>query len=581
MNNLPNDGSTGKILNACRDLAGSGEIVAAFLYGPQVHGYADEEDDLDVMLLIRSPQPVLKNHRKQVNDLSVEFLMVDRATFEKDVDSGWLGELIVENIVTPYEALFNEEYLWRQEVKAKKRLVSELLGNLVLEFSELSYDLFIKPEYFIFETMARMASLYPPIARSFLNMLRNDLKEKNMESMMRGFEAALAELAEEDRMGLCDGYVKVEKDYIEAVKAKRLNFIGLLRTIRKDAFRQISRLLPKTMLPLRMNQELLTTSSVDLKDFFDLPLFRLEDSKRYLFVPTPLGLVALSDKTTIEGFVKKAVPNGRATDMEVKKIGGVLNSVYLLTFQGENVEQRVVVKLFKDWYGFKWFLLALWTLGTREFSVLAKSRLEREYAINRLLSNQGIRVPQVLYVSPRERLIFEEFIEGRNLVDVLKNFSSRKVEADEVRKIIGAVGRTVAEVHKIGVALGDCKPENMVITPEGEVCFLDLEQASRGGNQVWDIAEFLFYAGHYFSLSPSLEAARMMTSGFVEGYLEAGGDFENVTKAGSARYVKVFSIFTPLHVLIAILNTCRKILKGKSNLLLKKGRRRQGVTIDA
>jgi len=567
IDNLLGEEAESKILNICKDLANSAEIVAAFLYGPRIYGYTGKGEDVNVLLVINSPQPVLKSYKKTSDDFSILFLVVDHRTFQKDVENGWLGELIVENIITPYAVLLNEEYVLRQEVKAKKRFVSELLGNLVLEFPELSYDLFIKPEYFIFETIMRMSSLFPPIGYGFLNMLMRDRRGKNIEHMMKGFGVALAELAEEGQIDFCDGYVKMRKDYIDAVKARRLGLIDLFRSLRKEAFRQILRVFPTTTLPLLKGQETYNAMSMSIRSIIDEPLLKLEDSKRYLFVPTPFGFVALSDKTTIKDFIERAVPKGTATEMDVKKIGGALNSVYLITFRGEHKKQRIVVKLFKDWYGLKWFPLALWAVGTREFSVLGKSRLEKEYAINKLLSSQGILVPEILYVSPKERLIFEEFVEGSNLVDILRRFASRNIEVEETERIIRAVGRTIAGVHEINVALGDCKPENIVITSKGDVCFLDLEQASRGGDQTWDIAEFLFYSGHYFPLLSSLEDSKIITSAFVEGYLEGGGNIENVRTVGSARYAKVFSFFTPPYVLITIANTYKNILRTRSNRL--------------
>ncbi|MFQ6095603.1 MAG: lipopolysaccharide kinase InaA family protein [Candidatus Bathyarchaeia archaeon] len=552
----------GDILAVCKDIAGSMEIVAACLYGPHLYGYANDKNEMNVLLVVRSPQPVLKNYKRRVGDISASFLVIDAETFKKDVENGLLGELVVENIFTPYSPLINKIYLWRQEVKAKKRIISDLIDNLVSEFPELSYDLYVKPEYFIYETMARMASLFPPITYSFLNILRGDLKERNVKFIMKGIKAALAELAQEGKINLHRGeYVRIRKDYIETVKAKRTNLVDLFRGVGEEVFRQIFRVFPKLMFSFVKDQETYTKLPANIRNIFEDPIFKLEDSKKHLFMPTPLGLVSLSDKTTIEGFVKKAVPKGKALGIEIEKIGGVLNSVYLLKFKGEKKEQRIVVKLFKDWYGLKWFPLALWAIGTRDFSVVGKSRLEKEYAINRFLSSQEIRVPKILYVSPKERLIFEEFVKGLNLVEVLRNLASKRIEAEEAGRIVKAVGKTVAEVHKIGVALGDCKPENLVITPDGRVCFLDLEQASRGGNKVWDIAEFLFYAGHYFPSISSLEAAKIVTTKFIHGYLEAGGSAENIRKSSSARYLKVFSFFTPPHVLITIRNTCKEIFK--------------------
>ena len=90
---------------------------------------------------------------------------------------------------------------------------------------------------------------------------------------------------------------------------------------------------------------------------------------------------------------------------------------------------------------------------------------------------------------------------------------------------------------------------------------LDLEQAARNGNQAWDIAEFLYYSGHYSPLMSSTKAASIISRNFIEGYLEAGGEKELIKKAASPRYTKVFSIFTPPQILFAISSICKKMGK--------------------
>ncbi|MDH5440656.1 MAG: hypothetical protein OEZ48_04665 [Candidatus Bathyarchaeota archaeon] len=547
----------GEILDVCEDIASP--LVAACLYGPRLYGRSINNGEINVLIITDQGQPILKSYKRRVADFSGSFLVIDRENFERDAENGALGELAVENIFTPHKPLINRDYLRRQEVIAKKRIISGLLDNLVLEFPELSYDLYIKPEYFIYETVTRMASLFPPLTYGLINMLRGGLKEENVRFMMKGIRKALAELAEEEKITLHpSGYVRIRKDYIETVKARRAKIADIFRSFKKEVLHQVLRVFPRLTLSIPKNQETYATTLARFRNILEEPVFKLEDSKRYLFMPTPLGLVALSDKTSIEGFVRKAVPKGKALNIEIDRIGGVLNSVYLIRFEGEKEEEQVVVKRFKDWYGLKWFPLALWAIGTRGFSVLGRSRLEKEYAINRFLSTQGIRVPKILYVSPDERLIFEEFVEGLNLVEVLKKLSSKKMGAKEAGRILREVGKTLAKVHETGVALGDCKPENIVITHDRSVCFLDLEQASRGGNQVWDVAEFLFYAGHYFPSVLSLQAVKLVTNESVRGYLENGGSPTNVSKAASARYGKVFSIFTPPHVLITISNCLKK-----------------------
>jgi len=547
------------VLNLCRDIAGSRGIVTACLYGPWVCGYADEKSDVNVLLVLRNYRPRLKGHLKPLDGINAFILIVDQRIFERDVEQGWLGEFVAEKITVPYEPLINEEYLRCQEVKVKKRIIRELLEIIVSEFPELSHELFIEAKYFMYEAMMRRARVFPPITYAFLNILRRDKKEKNTASMMEGYLKALNELAEEDQITFSNGYVKITQGFINAIKSRKLRLPILLRSVQRVAFLHILGVFPGMMRPLVQEEEIFMRShrEVEVEELVS----QLEDPREHLLIPTPLGFAALSDKTTIEDFVRKTVPNGEVLDMEIEEIGGVLNAVYLLTFRKDHEEQRVVVKKFKDWLGVKWFPLALWALGTKVFAVLGRSRLEREYAVNQFLQSQGFPVPRVLYVSPQERLIFEDFIEGESLVEIIKRVISSKRETMGEVALVKEVGRKIAEAHRLGVSLGDCKPENIIVTEDRKTCFVDLEQASRNGDQAWDVAEFLYYSGHYVSPISSAKAATVIAQNFIEGYLEAGGRKETVKKAGSTRYVKVFSVFTPLHVIVAISNLCQKMGK--------------------
>jgi Kae1-associated kinase Bud32 len=270
--------------------------------------------------------------------------------------------------------------------------------------------------------------------------------------------------------------------------------------------------------------------------------------------------VPLSDRVTIEDFVRKIFPESRDSKLNLEKMGGVLNAVYTLRIQRLGKEQKIVVKAFRDWYGWKWFPLALWAIGTRGFSFLGKSRLEREYAINRYLSKNNCNVPSIIHMSPKERLIFQEYIEGENLADIIKRIYSSKQEEAKLTGVIKRTGSEVAKIHGLSLALGDCKPENIIVGQDGRVWFVDLEQAERGGDQAWDLAELLYYSGHYASLS-SFKAAQAVTKAFIEGYMEAGGRNENVRKARSPRYIKVFSFFISPPILYAISSICREKLK--------------------
>ena len=150
---------------------------------------------------------------------------------------------------------------------------------------------------------------------------------------------------------------------------------------------------------------------------------------------SPLGLISLSDKSGIVDVARKIIPDGKFSKMNVNSIGGVLNDVYLLTVIKDGEEQKFVVKQFLDWSNLKWLSLTMWSIGTTKFSVLGRSRLEKEFAINTYLNSKGFPVPKIFYISHQKRLIFEEFIEGEELVNPIK----RIIASNKPNKDIGLV----------------------------------------------------------------------------------------------------------------------------------------------
>ncbi|HIE15148.1 TPA: hypothetical protein EYP70_07740, partial [Candidatus Bathyarchaeota archaeon] len=415
--------------------------------------------------------------------------------------------------------------------------------------------------------------------------------------MMKGFREALDELIKEKVLVIQDNFLKINEEYIKKFRRKRIFIINVLESLRKRIIRYILAVFPRIIRPLIMEKELymklteggnitsllktkslifwdksimaspLSLSSADdamieeylKRSISEAPIDQLEDSEKYIYVETPLGPVAFSERITIDDFLKRIIPPGEPHAVLIRKIGGVLNTVYMIDVKRKDREEIYVVKIFKDWYGLKWFPLALWSFGTRGFSVLGRSRLEREFAVNRYLKSKGINVPRILYVSPKECMIFEEFVEGQNLTEIIRNLIISKGLAPSLQEIIRKVGAEIARIHSLGVSLGDCKPENILVCKDSRICFLDLEQASKGGDKAWDLAEFLYYSGHY--VPPFMaDVMKSIAREFCEGYLKEGGEPLNLKKARSLRYVKVFSFFTPPNIVFAVREACREIL---------------------
>jgi tRNA A-37 threonylcarbamoyl transferase component Bud32 len=286
--------------------------------------------------------------------------------------------------------------------------------------------------------------------------------------------------------------------------------------------------------------------------------WRFIDSQKYVFFPTAQGLVSLSDKIDIKGFTQKILLKGQSVDIEVEPIGSMLNDVYLINAG----DRKVLAKRFKDWSGFKWFPLTLWSFGARSFSVSGQARLAKECAIAEYLLNAGFNVPKILHVSNAERIIFMEFIEGESLSQAIKRYGTDEAEED-VLELVGKVGEILAGVHRSNVSLGDSKPDNMLIKPDGSIFLIDFEQAVQGGDKAWDIAVFLYYCGHYLQPFDSNIKAESIAISFIEGYLRGGGNVGDIHEAGVPKYTRVFSIFTMPAIILAISNVCKQAETGK------------------
>ncbi len=553
-----------RIKRFCRNTVDS-KVFAACFYGPKTYGYANEYADVNILYIASQYSRNINNFKKRMDHTNLSILAIDKKVFESDVNDGQLGESISEIMILPYRPWINPRYLEKMEVRTKKRLVLELLRNVILQYPELSTELLIKPEFFMYEAIRRRTKLFPPKTYGFLNVFNAKTRKQNTAFIMKGYLKALRELEKENSVVLSNGYIKIDKDFIQATKRQRNKLSTIQTSMYKALLPYIRGIRSRVSTAFLQDQRILakTIHSKAKRHLFN----DLDEAERHLLMPTSLGPVSLSDKTDIQDFVRKTVPGGENLNMSIEQMGGVLNSVFLLHLQKNHETQKIVVKKFEDWLGFKWLPLALWTFGTQSFAVLGQSRLEREYAINQFLKKNGFTVPRIRYVSLKKRLIFEDFVAGEKISEVVKRIiaSSRKNGYTRNNQIIQAVGKEIAKVHSIGVSIGDCKPENLLYLKDGKVCFLDLEQGTRDGNQPWDIAEFLYYSGHYILPIHSDQSARTIASSFIEGYLNSGGKGEIIINAASPKYTKVFSVFTLPHIILIMATLCKKMGQKRIN----------------
>ncbi len=557
--NKKNDQLQDQILDFCRNLFESSDIVAVSLFDNCPTKTPVAGTAIQVVVVIRNFQPKLVSYVRVLGKRNLIIVGIDQWVFERDIERGFLGEAAVGMLVFPYKAIEGRSYLFEKELGLKRRLVLESLENLVLGFPELAEQIHIAPEYFMYEIIQSRVRVFPPLALCAFNLSRGP--KGVHDSVMTGYSRVLKELEGQGIILFSGNFVKMSQKFILQSKNPRKRFESLAKNVQRSIFTAVFEVFPQLVNFIAQNTEaILRLEKLSLKlEVGENGYF--VDAQKFLFVPMAKGLVSLANEVSMENYARKTLLKGRSGTVSFKRMGGVLNDVYLIKVKSsQDGEKRVLVKRFKDWSGFKWFPLSLWSFGARTFSVLGRSRLEKECAIGEVLHGAGFNVPEVLHVSHRERLIFMEFIEGENLSELVKRIS-RARSNEQCEKELGTiekVGEIFAKVHALGVALGDTKPENVIINPIGDVYLLDFEQASRYGDKSWDIAEFLYFSGHYLPPLNSEAKAVSIASAFIRGYTKAGGQLRDVKGAAFARYTRVFSVFTMPSVILAMSNTCRK-----------------------
>ncbi|MGB9914615.1 MAG: lipopolysaccharide kinase InaA family protein [Candidatus Bathyarchaeales archaeon] len=494
---------------------------------------------------------------KNIGGRTIIIFAVDQWVFERDVERGFLGEALASALIFPYTALCGKEYLYKQEIMLKKRLILELLENLVQTFPELSHNFQIKPEYFLYEVMLNRIRIFPPLSYSHSKFMSETASKRELELVFHGYMEALKQLEKEEKILFSNGYVLLHKKFVAESKNPKIRLANLSKNAPRALFTSVFNALPQLLNVFSQNTDaLLNFQKFSINREADVQ-HRLVDPQKYIFVPTAQGLVSLAERIDINTFVQRMLLNGEKADVTFNRVGGVLNDVYLITASAQGVEKKVIVKRFKDWSGFKWFPLALWSFGARSFAVLGRTRLEKECAISERLRCEGFNVPKILYVNHRERLVFMGYVEGEDLSNAIKRIAtSERTEEDHAK--ITMVGEIFARVHALDVALGDTKPENIIYGQDEKIYLLDFEQASYGGDKSWDIAEFLYYSGHYLPPLYGNGKAEAIATAFISGYLKEGGDVQVIRKAGASKYTRVFSVFTLPSILLAMSKACKK-----------------------
>ena len=517
-------------------------------YGPSEYGKPESWTGHDLMAICNEYLEGMRSYLRRVNNDEVRFLLVDKELFESDLSKGALGDFLTDKILYPHRPEINAEYFDRLDKHVCKRIIREEVRNLIFEYGEMSRGLVAQPEFYALARMRLRARIFVPSMYEYLKLLDPAVRDKNLSMLRSSFMEAATSLRGEtveldDRNNIIIPDAVVDR-YIQNKSSGQV--VNILRQSQRAFYSYLTKGRSVYLSPDLLARELYDP----LRLQFDRNLTNREpeDPKKHLFIRTASGLNPITERFSLEEIISKL----RRGSMTIIPLAGVLNEVFLIS----TGKEKFVAKKFTDWHSFKWFTLNLVSIGTKLFSVSGKARMTNEYGINRYLAKRKLSVPEIIHVNLNDRILLEDYVPGTSLDHPINEIVNQNALSDSQVHLAELFGETLAMIHQVGVSMGDSKPENF-ITRNEMIYAVDLEQAGKKGDHAWDIAEAIYYSGHYSRVARPTRGVISLVEAFIRGYTKHG-EKQELRKAGGVKYMKVFSIWTPAPILLELSNILRE-----------------------
>jgi tRNA A-37 threonylcarbamoyl transferase component Bud32 len=348
-----------------------------------------------------------------------------------------------------------------------------------------------------------------------------------------------------------DGLFEINDSFVEKSLEKGKSSPAFIEVLDKSTRAILTDSLARVNSPIQNLKEFSTKLETAL---FEEEV-HLPDPRKYLSFDIKLKITDVTLERAILQLLRSFKPWIRMrSPIKIKKIGEILNTVFLIETESIDGPKKVIVKSFDNWIGLKWFPLSLWTIGLRKFSKIGRKRLAAEYYMNDTLKKHSFHVPKIYGLDWDRGLLLEEYIIGTNLDSILKKIARTYQATQDEHELIEKVGQMIGDLHKKGFMLEDCKPENLILSETDHIYIVDLEQASRATDPEWDIAVFLYFAGRYAIRKAGIQ---IIVKNFIKGYTHVAPS-RNILKATKVLYPSFFAPVTPIHIITEITKTCRE-----------------------
>ncbi len=502
------------------------KITALCAYGSKVAGYARPDSDYDMIIVAKRFREGVR-YKYIDSPMAASALIVDESMFAQDARESYLGEFVVGRLLNVYEPITNPELFRAFELEYKRRVVIEALLELSSEYGDFGRHFLIPYDYFLFDKLHKRAAIYPPALYSYVHTYTCGQGAENRAASIEGFASASEPLQKK-------GFLTAGPDGVKMVPEK----------LKADAFTQVHSMFSVTTRGVTQYAVHGYAGRVGPSVFSREALSKLrrmrESPPPFEPLEHPRSLLRLAEGSVIPDASLLVEELARLLGFETystteRDIGEPYSTTRVLTFHGAGRERSVVVKNYTDVRSLKWALLGVWASGTKRFSTAPVSRMDREYAMTLKLREMQIRVPSVIAVAPSERILVKDFVSGQTLSSIINRLLKGTI--DDFNPV-ASYGDVLARAHMGGVAVGDAKPSNVIVSGDG-LYLTDLEQALPDGDRAWDVAEFLYYTA---KLSNREEGMGKVADAFLASYAKSG-DRSTIGRAKGQKYLSPFRPF--------------------------------------
>ncbi|MFQ6134836.1 MAG: nucleotidyltransferase domain-containing protein, partial [Nitrososphaerales archaeon] len=374
------------LLKIAEEISAENKMVGVATYGSRVAGYASEDSDYDIIVVLDGYRPGVR-YKYITGEVDAAALIVDKDALLRDAEKASLGEFVAGRLLNIYEPLTGEDFFREVEYKIKRRVVVEALKEIEASLGEFAQEIIIPVEYFLFDKLKKRATIYPPVLYSYSKTYGEDLGRENTGASCEGFLEALKELEDEGLVTLEGGVVRVR----DVVSKRWMAKLSEMAEYTRRGLTQYAVHGYAGRVGLNIVSREVRSKISRARKGYEVPevirhpkkLWRLDE-----------GLLIVDEDDWFGRFIDH-LKIGRDAETTKDSRGEIYSVSKIYSVSDRERVVRFAVKKFADLKAVKWVVLNIWALLSKRFDMSPMSRLHREYSALKRLRELGLNTPKV------------------------------------------------------------------------------------------------------------------------------------------------------------------------------------------